>query len=75
MTETTMAFTRSDVVGYVGDAFDRLGIVHRDEVLKILAENGAPLELVALVQERVPVGTRFPDMRELWQYLRDLPVE
>lgn len=74
MQEAATRYTRQDIAGYLGNVFDRFGIVHRDNLLRVLAENDAPGELVDLVAARVPVGSRFPDMRTLWTYLRDVPL-
>lgn len=65
-------FTRRQVAGLVGAAFDLLGTMDRRELKEMLAAHGAPGELLQLVEERIPAESRVRDLRDLWTYLGDL---
>jgi len=40
----------------------------------MLAAHGAPAEMLELVRERVPEGTRVAGLRGLWEHLEELPL-
>lgn len=75
METTTYAFTRDEIADLLRERFERPGLVRREEVLEALADRGAPQEITDLVAARVPEGTWLTDMRALWTYLRDVPLE
>jgi hypothetical protein len=75
VTETTVQFTRSELAEYVQPAFAGARLVERTEMLKTMDDRGAPQPMIDLVGERVPEGTRLREMRALWHYLGDLPLE
>jgi hypothetical protein len=75
VTETTVQLTRSELAEYVHPAFAGEGLVERTEVLKTMDDRGAPQPMIDLVGERVPEGTRMREMRALWHYLGDLPLD
>lgn len=47
--------------------------MERHELVEMLAVHAPPKELVDLVRERVPDGTRVAGLRALWEHLGDLP--
>jgi hypothetical protein len=73
--ETTVQFTRSEVAEYVQPAFAGELLVERTEVLKTMGDQGAPQPMIDLVGERLPEGTRLREMRALWHYLGDVPLD
>lgn len=73
MTSATI-FTRRELAEYIGDAFEN-GTVARGQLVDLMVDRDAPTELVALVCERVPVEPRLADLRGLWRYLGDMPVD
>lgn len=75
LTNTSIGFTRGDVAAYLQETFDKLGLVERNSALKALHDKGAPQEMIDLMAARVPPGTRLPDMRALWTYFGDVPIE
>jgi hypothetical protein len=74
MEETVERFTRQDLVGYLAGAMDAQGGIVREQGLRALVANGAPVGLTALFAERVPEGGRIAGLRGLWDYFEDLPV-
>jgi hypothetical protein len=72
---TTYAFTRDEMADLLRERFERPGLVRQEEVLEALADRGAPQEMSELVAARIPVGAWLTDMRALWVYLRDVPLE
>lgn len=75
MEMTTYAFTRDEIADMLRERFERPGLVRRDEVLDELRDKSAPQEITDLVAARVPEGTWLTDIRALWIYLRDVPLE
>lgn len=73
MTSATI-FTRRELARYIGDAFEN-GTVGRGELVDLMVDRNAPTELVALVDERLPVETRLAGLRGVWNYLGDMPVD
>lgn len=75
MTDTAVKYTRTEVAEYVQPAFTADRLVDRTDVLKTMYVKGAPQSMIDLVGERVPEGTRIREMRALWHYLGDLPLD
>lgn len=75
METTTYAFTRPEIAEYLRERFDRPGLVRREEVLEALSDKDAPQPMIDVVAARIPKGTWLVDMRALWVYLRDVPLE
>lgn len=75
MPTPTPTITRQELAGYVQETFDKLGLVERHNLLNALERQGAPREAIDLVSERVPEGVRMTEMRVLWHYLGDLPLD
>lgn len=75
METTTYAFTRPEIGEYLRERFERPGLTRREDVLKELSDKDAPQEMIDLVAARIPEGTWLTDMRALWVYLRDVPLE
>lgn len=73
MTSATI-FTRRELADYVSDAFDG-GTVGRTDLIRLLVNRNAPPELVTLLGERVPPEARLADLRALWHYLGDMPLD
>lgn len=74
MEETVERFTRQDLVSYLAGAMDAQGGIVREQALRALVANGAPVELSALFAKRVPEGARIASTRGLWDYFGDFPV-
>lgn len=62
---------RVQVADLVADAFGPSG-AHRSEILAAAVRGGAPPELLVEL-ERLP-DRSFTTMRDLWDYLPDIPV-
>ena len=62
---TTTTITRRELVGYVEETFEKLGLVERDTILNALHYKGAPKE----------EGVGMTEMRPLRHYLRDVSVD
>lgn len=75
METTTYAFTRPEIAEFLRERFERPGLVRREEVLEALSHKDAPQEMIDLLAARIPHGTWLTDMRALWVYLRDVPLE
>lgn len=71
----TPTITRQELAEYVQGTFEKLGLVERSTILNALEYKGAPREAIELVAERVPEGVRMTEMRVLWHYLGDVPVD
>lgn len=71
----TPTITRQELAEYVGETFEKLGLVERSNIIRVLEYKGAPREAIDLVAERVPEGVRMTEMRVLWHYLGDVPVD
>lgn len=71
---TGKALTRRSLAELLRQGFELLGGMERRELVQMLRAHRAPAELVQLVEERVPAGTRVAGLRGLWHYLGDLPL-
>lgn len=71
----TPTVTRQELAGYLEETFELLGLVERHNVINALRRGGASDETIALVAERVPEGVRMTELRVLWHYLGDVPVD
>lgn len=47
--------------------------MERHELVEMLAVHAPPKEMVDLVRDRIPDGTRVAGLRALWEYLDDVP--
>ncbi|HUF01040.1 MAG TPA: hypothetical protein VMN35_01320 [Gaiellaceae bacterium] len=75
METTTYEFTRPEIAEYLRETFERPGLVQRGDVVKALSDKDAPQEMIDLVVARIPEGAWLTDMRGLWIYLREVPLE
>jgi hypothetical protein len=75
VSEIRVQFTRTEVAEHAQPAFSGDGLTDRADVLKAMFDSGAPQPMIGLVGERLPQGTRMREMRALWHYLGDLPLD
>jgi hypothetical protein len=74
VTSQSAPITREELAEHVRGPFRRLDAVGRIDVLRALVGAGISPEAVAYVAARIPDGVRMTQIRELWQYLGDVPV-
>lgn len=71
---STATFTRREVAAHAADVFGRGPLTGRKLVDELTARN-APADLIHLMAERVPADEQLSEVRSLWRYLGDLPVD